>query len=98
MNAGDFPVTGGAVLTGRCRSHTTPRARGIAALRQPFERLDIAEPKSFQPRQLQSTTGAGEIAQRVAALIAVTIGVGRLTDPDAVKDYDRRTSQLYAPV
>src|SRR5436189_2957185 len=49
--SGYFPVTAGAVLTSRRRSHTSPRTCGVPARLHSFERFDIAEAESLQSRE-----------------------------------------------
>jgi hypothetical protein len=98
MDAGDFPVSGCAVLSGRGRPHATPRANGIVPAKDTFEWLDVPETEALQPRQRQASSRTGDVAKRVAAGIPVASSVWGFSDPDAVEDDDRCAFQLRSSV
>jgi hypothetical protein len=98
MNAGDFPVPGRAVLSRRCRSHASPRACCVATRRDAFERFDVPQSESLEPRQLEATDFARDVAERITSDVAVIKSVRRFADSDAVQNYDRRSLQVRLPV
>jgi len=97
MHAGNFPVSGRAVLARRRRSHASPRPGSIPTPAQSFERFDVAQAKQLQAGKLQPTARARQITQRVAALVPVIACVGGLADPNTVENYDRGALQLRSP-
>ena len=62
------------------------------------ERLDVAEAKALQPRQPEPSDFARDVAQRVAANIAVRIRIGCSTNPDAIQNDDCGSRQFRFPV
>jgi hypothetical protein len=52
--------------------------------RHAVDRNDVAEAEDLERRQVQRTMAA-DVAERVAALVAVRRGIGQLTDADAVE-------------
>lgn len=62
------------------------------------ERLDVAEAKALQPRQPEPSDFARDVAQRVAANVAIVISVGCSTNPDAIQNNDRGSLQVRLPV
>src|SRR5438874_10360898 len=59
MDAGDFPVSGDAVFSGRCRAHCAPRAHTISTATKAIQRLDVPQSEALQPRQSEAAAGAG---------------------------------------
>ena len=81
-----LPVAGRRVLAARALDQP-PGDRRRARLRRAAEqRLDVAEPERLERRQVEAADGAGEVAERVGALVAEVGGVGQLPGPDGVED------------
>src|SRR2546423_2971983 len=98
MHPSYLPVTGGAVFSRRRRTHASPRAGGVTTRLHPFKRLDLAETKSLQSRQLEPAARPREVAQRIAAGVAVRGRIRSLADTYAVEDDYRCALQLLCPV
>ena len=86
LYAGDLPVASGAVLPRRMWHHEAPCPDRLAHGRHPRERRDVAQAGALQVGKLQSAHGPRNIAERVAAGVAVRLRVRRGTDTDAVED------------
>ena len=98
VNAGNLPMASGAILPRRRGTHAAPRTRGVAATSHALERFDVAEAQAFQPRQIQTAAGAGDVAKGVAASIAIVGGIRRCADSHSIQNYDCGAFQLLAPV
>ena len=89
-DAHHLPVTRDGILAGRSFGHAADGSRkaGIGALTGGrAERGDAAETKRAQGRQGQRH-GARDVAERVAAFVAVRRGIRQRADSDAVEDND----------
>ncbi len=60
------------------------------------ERFDAAEARRGEVGQIEPAHRARDVAERVAALVAVGRGVGRLADAHAVEHDDRRAAHYGA--
>ena len=84
VDARHFPMAGGGVLAGRGQGAAAERSGRLGGGRQSGQRFDVAEAQAAQVGQAQRAL-ARDVAERVAAGIAVRGGVGHLADADAVK-------------
>ena len=94
MNAGNFPVPGGAVFSRRCRVHQTPCAHGGISQVNLVERCDVAESARHQGGEIEASDGGSEVPERVASFVTVRRGIRCRTGADAVENDYRRASQL----
>ena len=85
MDADHFPVTGGGVLARRSERALPIRSYGFGGGCEPRERFDVGESPTAQVRQFQRTP-ARDVAERVAAHIAVGRGIRHFADADAIED------------
>ncbi len=84
MDADHLPMSGGGVLARRGERTFSESRGGPIDGSDMRQRFQIAQSKLREIRQVQRT-GASDMAQRVAAGIAVGRGVGHLADADAVE-------------
>ena len=85
MDADHLPVAGGGVLAGRGERALAVGAGGGGGGGDAGERLDVAEAQARQVRQLDAAD-ARDVAQRVAARVAILRGIGHFADADAVEN------------
>ena len=85
MNAHHFPMAGGGVLSRRSQGAAAERRQGRGVGRKSGEGLDVAEAEAARLGS-RRPTAARDIAQRVAAGVAVGGGVGHLADSYAIED------------
>ena len=95
MHAGDLPMAGGAVLSGRrgIRRHHQGRERR-RTLGDAIEGRDVAESARFEVRQIEAADRRSDVAERVASGIAVRVGVGGFAGPNSVEDDYRRALHI----
>ena len=85
VNADHFPMAGGGVFAGRSQGAVAVSAGGRGGGSDAGERLDVAEAEARKVGQLHAAN-AGDVAQRVAARVAILRGVRHLADADAVEN------------
>src|SRR5688500_16053257 len=86
MKPRNFPVSGGAVLTGRRGPHCAPRPRRVASFLNASQLLDVAEAELLQPGEVQSPARAREIAECVASRVSVDISIRCSTNSRSVEN------------
>ena len=84
-DAGHFPVAGGGVLAGRNGGSLPEGAGGMSGRVKMRERLYVREAEAHEIRQMQRAR-ARDVAQRVAADVAVVGRVRQLADAHAIED------------
>src|SRR5262249_2414777 len=85
MDADHFPMAGCGVFAGGRQRGFAVGCEGRWGWLESGERLDVRQAQAAQMGQLQSTA-AGDVAQCVAAFIAVSFRVGHFADAYTVED------------
>ena len=74
-DAHQLPVPGRRVLALRALDQPAGDGRGARLRRAALERLDVAEAERLEVGKVEAADGAGDVAERVRALVPVLIGV-----------------------
>ena len=90
-DAHHLPVTGRRVLALRALEQPAGDGRRPWLWRAAGERLDVSEPERLHVRQVETTDGPGDVAERVGAFVSVIRRVRQLPRADGVKNDDART-------
>src|SRR5205823_165084 len=85
VNTRHLPMSGGCVLAGRGQRAAAVGAAGHSGGRDAGERFDIAESELREVGQLKAAY-ARDVAQGVAARVAVLRSIRHLTDSHAIED------------
>ena len=85
MDAGHLPMAGRGVFAGRRERALAKGAGGSVGGGDAGERLDVAEAEARQVGQLDAAN-ARDVAQRVAAGVAILRGIGHFADAYAIED------------
>src|SRR5216683_3001435 len=92
MNSGHLPMPGSSVFAGGRQCAASIRTRRLSGRLEALDRPDIPQPEAAQVGQFQWPL-ASDVAQRIAALVAVGFGVRHLAythtiqhDPDDARE------------
>ena len=85
VNAGEFPVPGRAVLARRLGLQDAVGRRRMRFAGQPGNGGQVSKARALEVRQVKTAHAARRVRERVRALVAVLVGVGRLADTHAVE-------------
>ena len=86
-----LPVARRRVLALRALEQAAGDRRSTRLRRAALERLDVAETERLEIGEVETADGAGDVAERVGALVAVVGRVRQLPRADGVEHDDART-------
>ena len=93
-DAGHFPVSGGGVFAGGMRGALTEGSQRSGWWQEMSERSNIGEPQFYQRRYVQGSR-LGNVAEGIAADVAVGSSVREFADADAVEDNPDYASEIW---
>jgi hypothetical protein len=94
VNAGNFPMSGGAVLPRRSGIHQTPCASRLASGVRAFERHNVSEPALRQVGKIEAPNSRRDVAECVTPGVAICFRVRRRAGTDTIEDDYRGAFQL----
>ena len=93
-HAHQLPVAGRRVLALRPLEEPAGDRRRAGLRRAALERLDVPEPECLERRQIEAADGAGDVRERVRALVAELGRIRQLSRPDGVEHDDARPGHI----
>ena len=96
-DTGHFPVAGDGVFAFGCLGHAPVTTLWLLQGGEAADLNDIGQSQPFHYRQSQSPYGKGYMAQGIAALIAILMGIRQSANANAVQ-YNKQYSHIDPPM